>query len=129
VGSPIHLAFEILEPGNLPFYLPGTPRFTQCGTHGSILGTQSQCKAMQFLQRAGAGLLEPGVEVITFPLAYHRHKSASQRGGFPKGRPQLIEPLAIAGITRRKLVGSTQEQPFRAAWGSEEFVVQPSGQS
>jgi hypothetical protein len=31
LGPPIHLALEQFEPGDLSFYLPGTPRFGESG--------------------------------------------------------------------------------------------------
>jgi hypothetical protein len=54
VSASVHLAFEILEPGNLSLDLPGTPGFTQGGTSRCIFCPQAQGKAVQFLQRAAS---------------------------------------------------------------------------
>jgi hypothetical protein len=129
VGPSRPLAFEILEPSYLPFHLSGTPRFTQSRTHGSMFGMQPQGKAVQFLQWASAGLLEPCIELIALALTHHRHKPAR------KARRLLLKrdederaPDQSCSRVREQLGGITQEEPFRAAWGSEEFVVQPSDQ-
>ena len=41
VGTSIHLAFEQLEPGDLSFDLPGTPRFGEGGLKRSKLFLQA----------------------------------------------------------------------------------------
>ena len=109
MGSSIHLAFEILQPGNLSFYLSGTPGFTQSGTNRCIFCAQAQRKAVQLLHRASAGLVEPRIELIALALAHHGNKPPSQGSGFCQSRTETIERLAIAGIAHGKLVGSTQE--------------------
>lgn len=78
LSTAIHLAFEILEPGNVPFNWSSTPWFSKSCMNGIVFFQQTKRKTMEFLDGTRTRLLKPLVSSFTGILMDHVQKTLAQ---------------------------------------------------
>jgi hypothetical protein len=77
-GAAIHLAFDRLDPIDVPFDRPLTPVRAQSGLDGSLIAPESLGKPDEFGNARLGTLLEPRIELVGVPFGDQRTEVRQQ---------------------------------------------------
>ena len=109
LGSPIHLAFEELEPRHLALRLSVAVWKLEGRAHCSIL-LASRRKALQVWQATHQDRLDPAPQLARRPLAHHLGKRLGEGRKVGNRRVVLLYLRHVRLLVRGALLGTTHEE-------------------
>ena len=107
----IHLPFEHFQTIDLPLNWPRAPRQHDTCFDGIIIRPQSIGKALECLEAAGCGTLDPALKLARLTLTHELGKVLRQRDGFGDCTLLRLEPSALLLFVIGELGLMAHDQP------------------
>jgi hypothetical protein len=117
----IHLPLQHFQTVDLPCNWPRTPRQRAPRFHRLIIRPSSICEALERLETAGCGTLQPGLELVGVTLADEGGKGLGPRDGLSDRALLLLEPSALLLFFIVQLCLAPHDQP-RGPPGGQRLV-------
>jgi hypothetical protein len=108
----IHLAFDQLQPVDLPFELAVAPAGCERCLHRVVVRSQTACKHAKFARYGPvARTLDPVIQPMPLTIASHGDEFACQRGGRGHFRAPLKQRLGERPVLVVEIARRFQKQP------------------